>query len=63
MGYWMMEVGGAPRRCLEVGEVSERSRSGMPESLEVKAMVPEARAEMGRVEGAMVAVMVSITST
>lgn len=38
-------------------------RSGIPEILDVKAIVPFERAEMGRPEGAIVAVMSSIKST
>lgn len=38
-------------------------RSGIPESLDVKAIVPFERAAMGRPEGAIVAVMSSIKST
>lgn len=40
-----------------------RRRSGTPESFEVKAIVPFERAESGRPEGAIVAVMSSIKST
>lgn len=56
--------GAAPSFCLlSEGVWSVSRRSGIPEILEVKAIVPFERAEMGRPEGAIVAVMSSIKST
>lgn len=45
------------------GALSWRIRSGTPETLAVKAMVPNARAERGRPDGASVTERVSTMST
>lgn len=51
-----------PRLCFPEGLVSVRVISGTPDTLEVKAMVPLAKAARGRPEGARVTVRLSTTS-